>query len=63
MLDSKEAPKKRITMICHDADGQIVQITRPFNDDTHWHYIAGQFYQFLAGMGYSLDTEDVSAEW
>ena len=63
MLDSKEAPMKKISMMCQDADGQIVQITQVFNPDTHWHYIAGQFYQFLAGMGYHLDSSDVSAEW
>lgn len=62
MLDSNEAPKKRITMICYEK-GETVEITREFSADTHWHYIAGQFYQFLAGMGYRLDSEDVSAEW
>lgn len=62
MFDSNEAPKKRITMTCYE-NGETVEITREFPADTSWQHIAGQFYQFLAGMGYHLNSEDVSAEW
>lgn len=62
MFEEIEVPKKRITMICQEG-GDTVQVTREFDVDTAWNQIAGQFYQFLAGLGYHLDSEDVSAEW
>jgi len=54
--------KKRIIMIAHGPDGRI-EISKEFDNETDWKQIAGLFYQFLAGMSYSLDPSDVSADW
>lgn len=44
-------------------DGEVLTITKTFSEDSNWMQISGMFYQFLSGMGYQLDSADVSADW
>lgn len=54
--------KVRIMMIAQGPDGHV-EIAKEFDHETDWKKIAGMFYQFLAGMSYSLSPTDVSADW
>lgn len=60
--EETEPEKVRIMMIAQGPDGRM-EIAKEFDHETDWKKIAGMFYQFLAGMSYSLKPEDVSADW
>lgn len=53
---------KTITMVMIDAEG-MTEIRRDYHVDATWHEIASQFRDFLCGMGYIVNHEDVGAEW
>lgn len=60
MFDDENLKTITMTMV---RDGETLTITRSFPDVTTWHDISGMYYQFLSGMGYRLDSSDVSADW
>lgn len=53
---------KHITMTMTGGDEEV-SISQTYSNDATWPTIAGQFYKFLAGMGYILDADAVSASW
>lgn len=63
MIEDNEVGLKTITMIMTDSEGQLIKVSKDFSMETTWPPIAGLFYQFLAGMSYQLQPEDVSADW
>lgn len=63
MIDEYEYPEmKHITMTMTGGDEEV-SISQTYSNDATWPTIAGQFYKFLAGMGYILDADAVSASW
>lgn len=53
---------KYITMTASSPDGQVT-LSQTYDNDTAWPKISQQFYKFLAGMGYVLDSEATGADW
>ena len=54
---------KRIMMRMTGPKGESVEVTMNYDIDTAWPEIAGQFHQFLSGMGYIVKPETVGAEY
>lgn len=52
----------RITFISESLKNGIVLRTLDVPTDTAWHSIAYAFAEFLAGMGYVLDSEAVGGD-
>ena len=53
---------KIISMSMRDDNGSTIHVTEHFDADCTWGAIAYQFYKFLAGMGYILESEAVGAD-